>query len=69
MFQKLSLDSLERIWARSTGHVLGETDTDIPTTPILTRIEARVSLVIRTGWVAMHVVTCFFVVSSIIHHW
>lgn len=66
---KISIDSLERIWARSTGHVLGETDFDIPQTPILTRIEARVSLVIRTGWVFMHIAACFGVLINIIHHW
>lgn len=61
--------SLERIWARSLGHLVGENDMDEPSTPILTLIEARLSLVIRTGWVFAHLLTCFTVILGVIHHW
>jgi len=67
--KKSTLESLERIWARSTGHVMGKTDQDIPVTPILTQIEARISLVLRSFWVFMHVFTCLLIAINIIHHW
>ena len=63
------MNSLERIWARATGHVMGETDHDRPDIPILTLREARIALFLKTFWVAVHVVTCFFVIAGIIKHW
>ena len=59
----------ERVWARATGHLMGETDHDEPNTPILTQAEARISQVTRTGWVAVHLVTCLTVIFGVIHHW
>lgn len=59
----------EKIYARSAGHLIGQTDTDVPTVPILTRREARISLVLRTGWVSAHLLTCLFVIVNVIHHW
>ena len=67
--KKSTLESLERIWARSTGHLAGETDTDIPTHPILTQIEARISLVLRSFWVFMHIFTCLIITLNILYHW
>jgi len=66
---KITIDSLERIWARSVSHSMGKTDHDAPTVPILTQSEARISLVIRTGWVLLHVGACLGVMVNIIHHW
>ena len=66
---KISIDSLERIWARSFDHLMGQNDHDEPTVPILTQTEARISLVIRTGWVFAHLLTCLFVIMGVIHHW
>jgi len=63
------MNSLERIWARATGHVMGETDHDRPDIPILTLREARIALFLKTFWVAVHVVTCFFIIAGIIKHW
>ncbi len=34
------LKSMERIWARATGHLMGNTDQDKPDGPILTLREA-----------------------------
>lgn len=64
-----TVNCLERIWARSLGHYVGETDHDVPVTPILSMREARISLLIRTLWVGMHVVTCVIVVASAFKHW
>jgi hypothetical protein len=63
------MNSLERIWARATGHVMGETDHDRPDIPILTLREARTALFLKTFWVAVHVVTCFFIIAGILRHW
>lgn len=59
----------KRVWARSFDHMMGETDHDEPSVPILTQIEARLSLVIRTGWVLLHIVTCITVILGVIHQW
>jgi hypothetical protein len=63
------LKTIERIWARATGHVMGETDEDHPRVPILTVKEARVALFLKTFWIIIHVVTCFFIMANIIRHW
>ena len=63
------MNSLERIWARATGHLMGNTDVDRPNLPILTLREARIVLFLKTFWVAIHVVTCFFIIANTIRHW
>lgn len=59
----------KRVWARSFDHMMGETDHDEPTVPILTQVEARLSLVVRTSWVLLHVITCLAVIASVLHKW
>lgn len=61
--------SFEKIWARSTGHLIGNTDSDRPAIPILTLREARISLFLKTFWIIIHVVTCGFVIANVIKHW
>lgn len=63
------MNSLEKIWARATGHLLGNTDNDRPDVPILTLREARIALFLKTFWVAIHVITCFFIIANVIHNW
>jgi len=63
------MNSLEKIWARATGHLMGNTDDDRPDVPILTRREARIALFFKTFWVIIHVVTCFVIIANAIHHW
>jgi hypothetical protein len=57
------------IWARATGHVMGNTDDDKPDHPVLTLREAKVALVLKTFWVVIHVITCFVIIANAIHHW
>lgn len=63
------MNSLEKIWARATGHLMGQTDEDRPVTPILTLREARIALFLKTSWVIIHVVTCCFIIANTIRHW
>ena len=63
------LRSMEKVWARATGHLMGSTDSDKPDVPILTLHEARVALYLKTFWIAIHVVTCFFIIANVIRHW
>ena len=63
------MNSLEKIWARATGHLMGNTDDDRPDVPILTLREAKISLFLKTFWVAIHIVTCLFIIINVIHHW
>lgn len=52
------------IWARATGHLMGRTDDDKPDVPVLTLREAKVALLLKTFWVAIHVITCFFIIAN-----
>ena len=63
------MNSVERIWARATGHLMGESDHDRPDVPILTLREARLALFLKTFWVAIHVVTCCFIIACVVRHW
>ena len=64
-----TMNSLEKVWARATGHLMGHTDDDRPDVPVLTLREARVALFLKTFWVIIHVVTCFFIIANTIRHW
>lgn len=63
------LKSLERIWARATGHLMGNTDSDKPDVPILTLREARIALYLKTFWIVIHVITCLFIMANVVRHW
>lgn len=63
------MNSFERIWARATGHLMGQTDHDRPDVPILSLREARLALTLKTFWVIIHVITCGFIIANVIHHW
>ncbi|MEY3415732.1 MAG: hypothetical protein EB031_04200 [Proteobacteria bacterium] len=63
------LKSLERIWARATGHLMGSTDSDKPDVPILTLREARIALYLKTFWIVIHVITCLFIMANVVRHW
>ena len=63
------LRSMEKVWARATGHLMGSTDIDKPDVPILTLHEARVALYLKTFWIVIHVVTCFFIIVNVIRYW
>lgn len=63
------MNSLEKIWARATGHLMGQTDDDLPVVPILTKKEARIALFLKTFWIIIHVVTCLFIIANVIKHW
>jgi hypothetical protein len=61
--------SMEKIWARATGHLMGSTDSDKPDVPILTLNEARVALYLKTFWIVIHVITCLFIMANVVRHW
>lgn len=63
------MNSFEKIWARATGHLMGNTDDDRPDVPILTLREAKIALFLKTFWVVLYVITCCFIISNTIHHW
>jgi hypothetical protein len=61
--------SIEKIWARATGHLMGNTDDDKPDVPILSLKEARIALFLKTFWIIIHIITCFFIIINVIRHW
>jgi hypothetical protein len=65
----ICLNSFEKIWARATGHLMGETDHDKPDVPVLSLREARIALFLKTSWIGIHVITCGFIIANTIRHW
>jgi len=63
------MNALERIWARATGHLMGETDQDRPDVPVLKLKEARIALALKTFWIVLHTVTCVAIIANVIRHW
>ena len=63
------MNSLEKVWARATGHLMGSTDSDRPDVPILTLREARIALFFKTFWVIIHIITCVVIIAGVIRHW
>lgn len=61
--------SIEKIWARATGHLMGRTDQDRPDVPVLTMKEARLALYLKTSWIVIHVITCGFIIANTIRQW
>ena len=49
------MSKLWRIWAKSLGEKVGDTDT-----------QANAIAVVRTFWWVVHIITCFMI---IIHNW
>ena len=47
----LSLSKLWRLWAKSLGEKVGETDS-----------QADAIAMVRTFWWVVHIVTCFFII-------
>ena len=66
---RICLNSFEKIWARATGHLMGETDHDRPDVPVLTLKEARIALFLKTSWIGIHIITCGFIIANVIRHW
>jgi hypothetical protein len=60
---------MEKIWARATGYLMGNTDDERPDVPILTLREARVALYLKTFWIVIHMITCVFIIANVIRHW
>ena len=63
------MNSFEKIWARATGHLMGNTDDDRPDVPILTLREAKIALFLKTFWVVLHVITWCFIIANTLHNW
>lgn len=62
-------DRVVRIWARAIGHLMGHTDDDDPTIPVLTQREAKIVMMIISAFIFLTVITNLFIISGIIHHW
>lgn len=47
-----------KVWAKTLGYKISDN-----------KVEADSAAIIRTFWVALHVVTCVAIISNTIHHW
>lgn len=63
------MNRLKRIWARTTGHLMGHTDDDHPSVPILSQKDANISLALITLFVLLNVTTNIVIIANAIHHW
>ena len=61
--------NFEKIWSRATGHLMGQNDKDRPDIPILKLQEARLALFLKTFWIIIHIITCFFIIGNTLRHW
>tara|TARA_R110000751_G_scaffold93223_3_gene182100 strand:+ start:237 stop:437 length:201 start_codon:yes stop_codon:yes gene_type:complete len=57
------------IWCRTVDHRIGKTNDDEPDIPILTLKQAQVSLFLRTFIIFVNIITCFFIITNIVHKW
>lgn len=53
-----------KLWARTVGMEIGDTDHDDPKIPVLTQRQARRALALRTFWIVLHITTCAFIIAS-----
>lgn len=58
-----------KIWARAIDHLIGNTDSDEPVNPILTRKQNRIALLIRSLLIILNILSCIAVICNVIHHW
>ena len=53
-----------KIWARTVGMPIGETDQDAPTNPAISKKDVKKALAFRTIWIVLHVFTCGMIIAG-----
>ena len=53
-----------RMWGRTAGMPIGDTDDDKPTFLPITQIEVKRALAMRTFWIALHIITCLMIIAG-----
>jgi len=53
-----------RLWARTVGMPVGINDDDKPEFLPITQSDVRKALAFRTFWIALHILTCAFIIAG-----
>ena len=53
-----------KVWARTVGLPIGETDQDAPTNPPISKKDVKRALAFRTFWICLHVFTCLMIIAG-----
>lgn len=56
--------SFLKMWARTVGMPVGETDKDKPEFLPITQGEMKRALIFRTFWIVLHIVTCAIIIAG-----
>ena len=52
-----------KVWARTIGMPIGETDTDYPTDLVISKRNVKRALAFRTFWICLHIITCMVIIE------
>ena len=53
-----------KVWARTIGMPIGETDTDAPKDPAISKTNVKRALAFRTFWICLHIITCLMIIAG-----
>ena len=53
-----------RMWARTIGMPIGDTDDDKPEFLPITQVEVKRALAMRTFWITLHIITCVMIIAG-----
>ena len=56
--------SFLKMWARTVGMPVGETDKDKPEFLPITQKEMKRALIFRTFWIVLHITTCAIIIAG-----
>jgi len=67
--KKESYRDYEKMLARAIDYDIGEDDFDLPKPAILKQKHAKIGLYIKLAEKLIAFITCFFIISGVIHQW
>ena len=53
-----------KMWARTVGMPIGNTDNDKPEFLPITQTDVRKALAMRTFWILLHIITCLMIITG-----
>jgi len=56
--------SFLKMWARTVGMPIGQTDTDKPDFQPITQKDMKRALIFRTFWIVLHIGTCGIIIAG-----
>ena len=53
-----------KVWARTIGMPIGETDTDPPKDPAISKTNVKRALAFRTFWICLLIIACLMIIAG-----